>query len=280
MTNKNKLLTPVVKWVGGKRQLLDRIKPLVPKDYRIYCEPFLGGGALLFSLQPNKGYVNDINKELINMYKTIKDSPKKLINELKLYKNQEDYYYEVRRLDRDKEKYNELSYVKKAARLIYLNKTCYNGLFRVNNAGEFNVPYGRYKNPNIVNKELIQAMSKYLNDNEITITNKDYKRCIDNLKEGDFVYIDPPYYPISQTSNFTRYTKCGFGEQKQIELKMWCDNLTKKGIRFMLSNSYTEFIKDLYKGYKIEIVAAKRNINSKSNKRGNINEVIIRNYGN
>jgi len=156
---KNKLVAPVVKWVGGKRQILYQIKKYVPKTFSTYYEPFLGGGAVLFELQPPKAVVNDINSELINIYEVIKDNVEELIEDLKKYKNQEDDFYEIRDWDRDKERYNKLTPVQKASRIIYLNKTCYNGLFRVNNAGEFNTPFGNYKNPNIIN-EIIRDKGK------------------------------------------------------------------------------------------------------------------------
>lgn len=161
---------------------------------------------------------------------------------------------------------------------MYLNKTCYNGLYRVNSSGEFNTPFGRYKNPNIVNKEGIEALSRYLNDNKVTFMNGDFTKCIRKAKKNDFVYLDPPYYPISKTSAYTGYTEKGFNENQQINLKKECDKLNEKGIKFLQSNSDCEFIRELYKGYKIKTVKAKRNINSKGDGRKAINEVLIYNY--
>ena len=158
---KNRLVAPVVKWVGGKRQLLDALTPLFPKRVISYCEPFLGGGAVLFKLQPNIAVVNDINSELIQMYEVIRDNVEELIVALGEHPNEEEHFYNVRDWDRDKKRYNQLSEVQRAARIIYLNKTCYNGLFRVNNAGEFNTPFGHYKNPNIVNAPTLRAVSAY-----------------------------------------------------------------------------------------------------------------------
>ena len=160
---KNKLVAPVLKWVGGKRQLLDVLIPLLPKNITTYCEPFVGGGALLFALQPDTAYVNDINADLINVYKVIKDDVESLIKALQEFKNDADCFYAVRDWDRDKTKYSALSDVQKAARILYLNKTCYNGLFRVNSAGEFNSPFGNYRNPNIVNAPVLRAVSSYFN---------------------------------------------------------------------------------------------------------------------
>ena len=171
-----------------------------------------------------------------------------------------------------------MSDIAKAARIIYLNKTCFNGLYRVNQAGQFNSPYGKYKNPNIINEPAILAMSNYFNNNNIKIIQGDYKDALKNLRKGAFVYFDPPYMPISSSSSFTGYTEGGFGEKEQIELKKECDKLNAKGIKFMLSNSDHSFIRDLYKNYNIKVVRAKRSINSKGNKRGEINELLVINY--
>lgn len=276
---KNVILSPVVKWVGGKRQLLGDIIPLIPQNFSTYVEPFIGGGAVLFDIQPKKAIINDFNYELINIYKVIKDNPNELISELERHErfNSEEYFYEIRALDR-KEKYNEMTEIEKAARIIYLNKTCFNGLFRVNQAGQFNSPYGKYKNPNIINKPVVLAMSKYFNENNINIISGDYKQALKNLRKGAFVYFDPPYMPISSSSSFTGYTENGFGKEQQIELKKECDKLNSKGIKFLLSNSDHPFIRDLYKEYEIITVKAKRSINSNGNKRGEINEILVRNY--
>lgn len=276
---KNPLVSPILKWVGGKRQLLDEILPLVPK-YTTYVEPFVGGGALFFELQPSKALINDFNNELINVYQTIKDNPELLIESLLQHKekNTHDYFYELRELDRNPEVYGKLSNVDKASRVIYLNKTCYNGLYRVNASGQFNSPYGKYKNPNIVNDIVIRAISDYLKKNKITILNGDYKYALENLGKGTFVYLDPPYMPISSSASFTGYTENGFDENMQTELKNECDKLNSKGIKFLQSNSDCKFIRDLYKGYNIKTIKAKRSINSKGDKRGDINELLIFNY--
>lgn len=281
MANRKKLLlSPVLKWVGGKRQLLNEIIPMIPKNYSTYVEPFIGGGAVLFELQPKKVIMNDYNSELINVYNVIKDHPEELIKELQFHKenNTAEYFYMVREYDRNIEIFSQMTIVQKAARIIYLNKTCYNGLYRVNSAGQFNSPYGKYKNPNIVNELVVRAMSKYFNENSITIKNGDYKEVLKGLRKGTFVYLDPPYMPISTSSSFTGYTENGFNEDKQRELKEECDKLNKKGIKFLQSNSDCEFIRELYKDYNIKIIRAKRSINSKGNSRGEINEVLIYNY--
>lgn len=277
--SKNIIVAPILKWVGGKRQLLSEISPLLPKKITTYVEPFVGGGAVLFYLQPKKAVINDFNKELINTYKVVRDSPNELLELLEIHNknNCENYYYEIRALDRI-DSFEDMSNVEKAARIVYLNKTCFNGLYRVNQAGQFNSPYGKYKNPNIINRPVILAMSNYFNNNNIKIIQGDYKYALKNLRKGAFVYFDPPYMPISTSSSFTGYTEGGFGEKEQIELKKECAKLNARGIKFMLSNSDHPLIRELYKDYNIKIVQARRSINSKGNKRGEINEILVRNY--
>ena len=277
-TKKNKLVAPVLKWVGGKRQLLEILTPLLPKKIFIYSEPFVGGGALLFDQQPKTAYVNDINHELIRLYEVIRNDVESLIIALVSFKNESDFFYSVRDWDRDKEKYAELPDLKKAARILYLNKTCYNGLFRVNKAGEFNTPFGNYRNPNIVNAPTLRAVSAYLNMAEVHLTSIDYADVLCSLPRGAFVYLDPPYDPVSDTASFTSYAKGGFTRADQIRLRESCDELHKKGHKFMLSNSATDFIKEQYAAYHITIVQAKRAINSVADKRGEVDEVVVRNY--
>lgn len=275
---KNPLVAPVVKWVGGKRQLLDDLTPLFPKRILSYCEPFLGGGAVLFKLQPRVAYINDINSELMQMYGVIRDNVEELIIALSKHPNEAEHFYSVRDWDRDKERYQKLSRVDRAARMIYLNKTCYNGLFRVNNAGEFNSPFGHYKNPNIVNAPTLRAVSSYFQKAEITFSSMDYSEVLEKVPRGTFVYLDPPYDPVSETANFTGYSKGGFDQTEQIRLRECCDELNERGIKFMLSNSATDFIKSQYNAYNITVVKAKRAINSDATKRGEVEEVVVRNY--
>ena len=275
---KNVLVAPVVKWVGGKRQLIDDLTPLFPKKITAYCEPFVGGGAVLFSLQPKIAYINDINAELINIYEVIRDDVDALIAALSEHKNEEKYFYSIRDWDRDSETYLQRSKVQRAARIIYLNKTCYNGLFRVNNAGEFNAPYGHYKKPNIVSAPTLRAVSNYFQSTQLTFTNTDYAEVLSNVPKGTFVYLDPPYDPVSDTANFTGYTRGGFDRTEQVRLRECCDELTRRKIKFMLSNSATEFIREQYADYDITPVRAKRAINSNASKRGHVDEVVIRNY--
>ncbi|NUF77646.1 DNA adenine methylase [Snodgrassella sp. ESL0323] len=277
--SKKQLIAPVLKWAGGKRQLLDTLIPLVPKDYSVYCEPFVGGGALFFALQPQSACINDVNHELIRVYTVIKNDVDALIEQLKQFQNNKDQFYEIRSWDRNKDKYTHLSDIEKAARIIYLNKTCFNGLFRVNASGEFNVPFGNYANPNIVNEPVLRAISFYFNNSEIVFNAVDYAEILKNLPDNAFVYLDPPYDPVSVTANFTSYTKDGFSRDEQIKLRKCCDELNERGIKFMLSNSATDFICDQYSKYNIEIISAKRLVGADASKRGRIQEVIVRNYG-
>ena len=278
----NKLVSPVVKWVGGKRQLLKNIEKHLPQKVydgkTTYYEPFIGGGALLFYLQPKKAVINDTNEELVNLYRVIKKNPEDLIEDLKRHINEEEYFYEIRGLDRDREAYKALSDVERASRIIYLNKTCYNGLFRVNSSGEFNTPFGRYKNPNIINDITIRAIHNYFSNNDVKILNTDFSKVLDGISSSSFVYFDPPYDPVSDSANFTGYTKGGFGREEQIRLKNLCDHLSAMNVDFLLSNSSTEFINTLYKKYKISHISANRAVNSKAEKRGAVKEVLVHNY--
>lgn len=273
------LVQPVLKWVGGKRQLIPEISKYFPniKSISTYYEPFVGGGAVLFHFKPKKAVINDVNEELINLYQVIKDDVEVLIEDLNKYENDEELFYRIRELDRSPE-YRNLSSVKKASRMHFLNKTCYNGLYRVNSAGEFNTPFGKYKNPNIVNEDVLRAVSNYLNNSKVKILNVDFEESLKWIRKEAFVYFDPPYDPISPSSNFTGYSEGGFDREQQIRLKKLCDRLDSKGVRFLLSNSSTNFIKELYKDYQIITVYAKRNINSVATKRGEVEEVLVKNY--
>jgi len=267
---------PFLKWAGGKRQLISQMIKYFPKKFNKYIEPFVGGGAVFFYLRPKFSIIIDINEELINCYKVIKNNVKELIELLKIHKNEKNYYYRVRASDRDKEKYNMLSNIEKASRMIYLNRCCYNGLYRVNRKGQFNVPFGRYKNPNFCDEKNLLAVSKVLEN--VKIINGSFEICLDYAEEGDFVYFDPPYHPISKTSSFTSYTKENFGEDSQHKLFNVFKQLDKQGCRLMLSNSYNEYIQNLYKDYKIITLGARRAINCNAEKRGNISVLLIINY--
>ncbi|MDE5619788.1 MAG: DNA adenine methylase [Ruminococcus sp.] len=272
-------VSPVLKWAGGKTQLLGQITLLMPtEEISTYCEPFLGGGAILFSIQPGVAYVNDINAGLMNVYNVIKHFPEALIAELSRYENTAEFYYQIRGLDRNAERFAALSSVKQAARFIYLNKTCFNGLYRENCQGQFNVSYGKYKNPDFVNAEGIRAVSRYFNAADIYFTSMDFSEVLKILPAGSFVYLDPPYDPVSETANFTGYTRYGFTRYDHIRLKQCCDEMTAKGIKFMLSNSDTNFIRQLYAGYNVTEVSARRVINCNGDGRGAVTELVIRNY--
>lgn len=275
----NKLVRPFLKWAGGKRQLLPEIKNYVPKKYNTYYEPFLGGGAILFNLQPKNATINDSNTELINCYEVIRDSLEELIEDLKKHENNESYYYEMRELDRTTTYKDNYDKIKRASRILYLNKTCYNGLFRVNSQGQFNVPFGRYKNPNILDEAVLRAVNKYLNNNKVKVFNTDFEKAVLDAKKGDFVYLDPPYDPVSNTASFTGYDVNGFDKEEQRRLKSVFDDLTSRGCQALLSNADTDFIIKLYGSrYKIEKISATRAINSNALKRGKITEVLVRNY--
>ena len=263
MANNNKLVAPFLKWVGGKRQIMPAIVKLLPKNIATYnyIEPFIGGGAVLFHLPHKNAIINDFNAELINVYQVVKNNLDELIKDLKKHKNEADYFYELRGLDRTDD-FKKLASVQRASRIIYLNKTCFNGLYRLNNAGEFNAPFGRYKNPNIVNEPTLKAVNKYLNSNNIEIKNGDYSEILKLADERSFVYLDPPYHPISENSNFTGYVQGGWNMYDQIELRKACDKLNKKGVKFLLSNSSADFIKEQYKDYNINIIKANRAVNS------------------
>lgn len=277
--SKNKLISPFLKWVGGKRQIIPEILSQLPKNISSlnYCEPFIGGGALFFHLEPKKAIINDYNDELINVYKVIKNNLEELLIDLKKHENTSEYFYKIRSIDRQP-LFDELTNVQHASRIIYLNKTCFNGLYRVNSLGEFNSPFGRYTNPNIVNEPVLRAVSKYLNSSEITILNGDYEKVLNAVTADTFVYLDPPYHPISESSNFTGYVQGGWTEKHQIRLKKACDDLDKKGVKFLLSNSSAPFIKELYSEYYIHSINANRSINSIGDKRGQIEELLIKNY--
>ncbi len=267
---------PIIKWVGGKRQLISDLTKFLPSEYNRYFEPFIGGGALFFSLKQKDSFISDYNSELTNLYSIVKNNLEELIKELKKHKNTEEYYYDLRLLDRDEKKYKRLSPIKKASRFIYLNKTGFNGLYRVNRKGQHNVPYGKYKNPNWLDEENLRACSELLQHTQIMTG--DFEIIKPYIQAGDFVYLDPPYVPINSTSNFTAYTEQGFDENMQLRLKNLCDYIDSIGAYFMLSNSYTDYILELYKDYNIKVVMANRAINCKANGRGKIKEVVVLNY--
>ena len=271
---------PFVKWAGGKRQILDKLIKYVPEDFNTYYEPFVGGGALFFELSPKNAVINDSNEELINVFRCIKEEEKltKMCNELNHHEanHSEEYYYKIRNIDRDKNKFNRLSDYKRAARTIYLNKACFNGLYRVNSKGEFNVPFGKKLKVNTYEGQNIGIIHAYLNFNNIKILSIDFEEAVKDAKEGDFIYFDPPY--DSDTSTFNSYTEDGFSKDEQIRLSNVFKNLSDRGCYLMLSNHNTVLINELYKDFYIHKITAKRNINSNGKKRGKVEEVIITNY--
>ena len=265
---------PFVKWAGGKRQLLEVLLDNAPASFGTFYEPFLGGGALLLALRLEKAVVSDTNAELINAYLVIRDHVDGLIRSLRHHRNEEAYFYALR--SRDTAKLNE---VQRASRFIYLNKTCYNGLYRENSKGQFNAPYGRYKNPNFVDAENLYAISAYLRNSDVKILCQDYKASSLLADKGALVYFDPPFHPLSQTSSFTKYVKGDFTVRDQEDLAETYRSLARKGCYVMLSNSNTSFIKDLYRGFKIIEVEANRFINCQSDKRGKgLFEILVMNY--
>ena len=266
---------PIVKWVGGKRQLMFELLKNMPKSYNRYFEPFIGGGALFFELQPENAYISDMNEELINLYSVVRDNVYELISDLNKHEISKEYFLEIRNLDRTAE-YKNLSNVQHASRFIYLNRTCFNGLYRVNSQGQFNVPFGNYKNPRIVDENNLLNCSELLKNTEIKCV--DFSEILTKVKKGDFVYFDPPYVPLNVTSSFTSYTKDGFDMDMQFKLREVCDELDSMGVMFMLSNSDTKFVNELYSNYEIKKVFASRAVNANAEGRGKITEVLVRNY--
>lgn len=275
-------IRPFVKWAGGKRQILDKLKSFMPEEYNTYYEPFIGGGALFFDIKPKCAVINDSNSELMNVFNVLCHD--KLYNKMCRYlnkferKHSEEFYYEIRNIDRNKKKFNRLNECKRAARTIYLNKACFNGLYRVNSSGEFNVPFGKKTKVNTYDGENLLNVYAYLSnvDNDIKIMCTDFEECVSTAKKDDFVYFDPPY--DSDTNTFNSYTETGFSKDEQRRLSRVFKELDSRGVKVMLSNHNTTLINELYKDYNIHIIEAKRSINSKGNKRGNVNEVIITNY--
>ena len=265
---------PFVKWAGGKRQVIDKLCEYAPDEFDTYYEPF--------KLSPKKAVINDSNKELMNVYQVLCDENKfkKMCNILNHYETEhnEEFYYEIRNKDRNKNSFSRLSDYKKAARTIYLNKACFNGLYRVNSKNEFNVPFGKKEKVNTYDGGNLITVSNYLTMNDIKIINVDFEAAVKNAKKGDFVYFDPPY--DSDTHTFNSYTEEGFNKEQQRRLARVFKELDQKGVYVMLSNHNTILVNELYKGYHFHTIEAKRNINANGKKRGKIEELIITNYEN
>jgi DNA adenine methylase len=263
---------PFVKWAGGKGKLIQQYIPYFPKNFKTYYEPFLGGGAVFFYLNPLSAVLTDINAELVNAYHCVRDNVEELIAILEEHQRRHcrDYYYQVRQG-------HFTTNIEKSARLIYLNKTCYNGLYRENSKGEFNVPVGKYKNPKICNPTLLRSVSASLKNALINV--RPFEDILNHANScDDFVYFDPPYYPLSPTSNFTAYSRNSFSQDDQIRLKYVFAELAERGVKVMLSNSDCKFVRELYRDFQINSIAASRLINSNGMKRGKISEVLVTSY--
>lgn len=263
---------PFLKWAGGKSRLIQQYSPYFPREFSRYYEPFLGGGAVFFHLLPRRSFLMDINPELVNVFVCVRDHVDELIERLRFHRDQHcaDYYYELR----SQQVGNPLE---RAARLIYLNKTCFNGLYRENSRGHFNVPLGRYKSPPILDTELLYAAARALQFARITA--EPFTAVLHQAKTArDFVYFDPPYHPISPTSNFTAYSRHSFNEADQISLRNTFVELSQRGVKVMLSNSDCPFIRDLYQGFPMHTIQASRAINSNGSRRGKIPEVLVTSY--
>ncbi len=258
---------PFLKWVGGKTQLLPALLSYTPDRFNTYIEPFVGGGALFFALQPAKAVLADSNPELINCYTVVRDRVEDLITALRDYPYSEAFYYSLRaEMPQDR--------VLRAARMIYLNRTCYNGLYRVNKQGQFNVPFGRYTNPVICDADRLRAASYALRNTELRCAT--YQETLQTYaKPGDFIYIDPPYHPVSQYSDFKRYTAEFFYAEDQRQLAQAVKELADQGSIVLVSNSYCDYILNIYEGCHIVEVSARRNINKDPDKRGEVKEVLI-----
>lgn len=269
---------PFIKWVWGKRQLIKQFEKLFPVEFNNYFEPFLWGWAIFFNLQKEKSFLSDVNSELINLYQVIKNKPTELIEILENETISKERFLEIRSWDREKnwqEKYNE---IQRAARFMYLNRTCFNGIYRVNSKWEFNVPYWKYQNPDIVQKENILNTSKLLKKTKAEIKFQSFEKVLEKAKSWDFVYFDPPYDILSTSANFTSYNESGFWRDMQIKLRDVFVKLDKIWVKVMLSNHNTPFIREIFDGYKFKIVKARRNVNSKWSWRGEVDEIVVMNY--
>lgn len=264
---------PFLKWVGGKRALVPEIRRYMPAQFNRYFEPFMGGAALFFDIAPDKAYLSDVNAELVNCYHMVKEKPEALIAALEAHYYDKDYYYHIRDLDRVPAQFAQLSDIERAARLLFLNRAGFNGMYRVNRKGQFNVPFGRYANPDLVKADAIRQASILLQ--KADITHAPFTDMVDRARQGDFVYFDPPYVPLSQTANFTSYAQDDFTITDQQALADACIKLNEKGVYFMASNSFHDIVKDLYQGFEIVEIKARRAINSRADKRQAVSEALI-----
>ena len=278
---KNMCMSPVVKWAGGKRQILAKLKENLPEQFNNYFEPFIGGGALLFDLAPANATINDVNQELLAIYTCLKNDElyHLMLNELDKHEknHSEEYYYEVREMDREP-RFELEPLWKRAARAIYLNKACFNGLYRVNSKGYFNVPSAKKEKVNTYDKDNMEEIHNYFKNDNVTILSGDFVEATRNAKSGDFVYFDPPYDTWEDKESFTAYSKFDFNKDDQRRLAECFKDLTKRGVKCMLSNHNTAFINELYQEFNIHVINAKRMINANASGRGAVEEVIITNY--
>lgn len=262
---------PFLKWAGGKKQLLAQYWPLFPQQFGRYFEPFLGGGAVFFALQPHNAVLSDTNGELVNAYQCVTDRLPEVVVELQKHRYEKQYYYSVRAMDPE-----NLDKPARAARTIFLNRTGFNGLYRLNKSGQFNVPFGRYSDPKICDTAHLKSCARALKGSHIA--QGGFQTVLSQARRGDFVYFDPPYHPRSKTANFTQYVAGGFGEASQQELAETFRALTERGVLCMLSNSDTELIRELYKDFDVRTVWANRAVNVNASLRGKITEVVVLNY--
>jgi DNA adenine methylase len=287
--NTSKELKPVLKWAGGKRQIIERLVERMPKKFNKYYEPFIGAGALFFEIKPENSVINDINFEVYNLYNVLSSKSKvqQLIkvlkdyeikhNELKTLELKSEFFYKIRALDR-LEDFKNFKDFEILARTIYLNKTCFNGIFRLNSMGYFNVPFGKKEKVKLFDEENIEAINNFIEKSKIILLNTDFEDSLKDVAKGDFVYFDPPYDSVDNKISFTTYSKEGFGKDDQRRLAKIFIELDNRGAYLMLSNHNTELVRELYSKFNIKVINAKRFINSKADKRDNVEEVLITNY--
>lgn len=274
------MAVPILKWAGGKRQLTDEVLRFIPSDYRVrgFHEPMFGAGALTFLLEPSRGSVNDVNPRLMNLYRMVRDAPDDLVLMNKTHRYSKDYFYNARKRFNAPINGVSLNPIEEASLLLYLNRTCYNGLYRENRRGEFNVPFGGYKDPDFVQEDRIRQASKVLA--QMQIHDGDFRYVLKVAKAGDVVYFDPPYLPVSETSAFTAYSKHGFAWDDQRRLRDVMERLDAKGVFVILSNSDAPELKKLYadlKSFEMSRIRARRAINCNGSGRGEVHEIIVSN---
>ncbi len=267
---------PLLKWVGGKTKLLNTLYLYTPKEFSTYIEPFIGGGALLFGLCPSNGIITDANRELINFYKQVRDNPLEVLTLTEEYKVSEKAYYKIRKDDRSMNWRNKKSCLQRAARFLYLNKTSFNGMWRVNSTGTMNVPYGKYDKIALPKRDHILKISKILRT--VLILNVDFYKTLEYVDENTFVYLDPPYIPYSETANFTNYASKGFEEYDHVRLVKYCDEITARGAKFLLSNSDTPLTRSLFREYSFDSLNVYHSVGASVKSRATKSEVLVRNY--